>query len=195
MKCCLILITLIFTSYFSLGQRKNKLFVTYGISNALPAYNANGVAGGGGYDGTGSFSVGFRYIAQSKKPITFETGFDYATHKYTRTPAFYPGMDMTPKPEKLELISIPVYANLTFLKYLFINGGALIDFEINKKNSIQKQSGIGFGLGIGGKYDFKRFSIMASPFAQRHAFLAFEKTGTRLSLLDAGVRIGLGYSF
>lgn len=191
----LILIVVIFSNHVSYGQNNHKIFVTYGISNALPAYNHNGVAGGGGYDGTGSFSIGLRYFAKSNKPITFETGLDYATHKYDKSPAFYPGLDMAPKPEKLHLISVPLYANLTFWKYVFVHGGALVDFEINKQNSIQKQSGIGLGLGIGGKYDFKRFSVMVNPFLQRHAILAFEKTGTRLSLLNAGVRIGLGYSF
>ena len=195
MKKFLILVIVIFSNHLSYGQNERKIFITYGISDAVPAYNHNGVAGGGSYDGTGSFSIGLRYLAKSNIPITFETGLDYATYKYNRKPAFYPGLDMSPKPEELHLVSVPVYANLTFLKYAFVNGGALIDFEINKENSIQKQSGIGFGLGIGGKYDFKRFSVMANPFFQRHAFLAFEKTGTRLSLLNAGVRIGLGYSF
>ena len=194
MKNFSIILAFLFVSVNSFGQNKDKFFVTYGISTAFPAYNSSDIAGGGSFDGTGSFSFGFRYIGKSKRPVTLETGLEYSSHKYDRSPAFNPGLDMTPKSEKLKMLSVPVYANVTFFKYLFVNGGGLIDFEINKHNTVQKQSGIGFGFGLGGKYDFKRWSVMVNPFLQRHAFFAFDKTATRQSLLNSGFRIGLGYS-
>ncbi len=42
-----------------------------------------------------------------------------------------------------------------------MNGGPIVDFELNSSEtpSIDKQSGIGLGLGFGGAYNFKHFTI------------------------------------
>ncbi|TDE18168.1 hypothetical protein [Dyadobacter psychrotolerans] len=191
----LILTVLIFSAGFMLtAQAQSKIYATYSYSIAAPVYN-QGVAGGGSFDGKAASSVGLRYLIKNGKVLSLETGLEYGFFNYERGPAFYPGLDMTSKSEKLNLITVPVYANVTFLKYLFVNGGALVDFEVNKKNTIQKQSGLGFGLGIGGKLDLGHFSMMVNPFVQRHALIPFEKLGTRQSLMNAGVRIGVGYAF
>lgn len=190
------ILTFIFTSHALLAQNKGGLFFTYSLSSALPAYNRSGMDGGPGYDGKQSSSIGLRYIVKSNKPVAFETGIEYGNYKFNIESEFYPGTEQTTRSSKAELITIPVYANLTFLKYAFINGGALIDIEINKQNTIQKQSGIGFGLGLGGKYNFNKISIFVNPFLQRHAFLSLEgKNDNRLSLVNPGVRVGMGYTF
>ena len=190
------ILTFIFISHSLFAQNKGGLFFTYSLSSALPAYNRSGMDGGPGYDGKQSSTIGLHYIIKSNKLVAFETGIEYGNYKFTIKPAFYPGIDQTAKPSKAELITIPVYANITFLKYAFINGGALIDIEINKQNTIQNQSGIGFGLGLGGKYNFNKIDIFVNPFLQRHAFISLEeKNDNRLSLINPGVRVGIGYTF
>jgi len=178
----------------SFAQDKNTVYLTYGLSSAVPIYNKD-LIGAGSYDASGSSSFGFRFLPKSKLAVALETGVDYTAVKFTSRPAFYPGLDLTPTPQTMSLITIPIYANLTFLKYAFVNGGALIDFEVNKNNTVQKQTGLGFGLGIGGKYRFKNVTLMVNPFFQRHAYFSSEKNGSRQSLINSGVRVGVGYYF
>ncbi|MCE7042551.1 hypothetical protein [Dyadobacter sp. CY312] len=176
------------------AQNAGKLMATYAYSAALPVYNRN-VVGGADFESKGSSAFGMRYILKSKKAITFETGLEYARHKYVISSNLPPNIPATSREEKVELLSVPVYAHLNFLKYLFVHGGALVDVELNKKNSIDKQSGIGLGLGLGGQINIKRISFVINPFLQRHAFVSFpDDTGTRQSLLNTGVRVGLAYS-
>ena len=178
------------------AQDKNILYLTYGFSNATPIYNKE-LEGTGGYDGKGTSSFGIRLIGKSRKVIAFETGLDFISCKFDMEPAFHPGIDMTPSPEKMSLLSVPVYANLRFLRYFFINGGAFLDFEVSKKNenTVSDQTGIGFGLGLGGRYTFKKMSVILNPFFQRHSYLSLNQSGASQSLINSGFRVGLGYVF
>jgi hypothetical protein len=180
----------------SFAQNSSTLFLTYALSNPEPVYNRS-VDGGAGYRAVASSSFGLRYYAKSSKIITLETGIDYSLYHFKMDYVDFPNIVIPDVQQTAKLISIPVYAHLTFLKYLFLNGGVLIDTEINKQRSdVNKQSGIGFGLGIGLKYNYKRVNIFVNPFLERHAFLGFESAqGTRQSIINPGGRVGLGYSF
>ncbi|MCF0056003.1 hypothetical protein [Dyadobacter sp. CY356] len=179
------------------AQNKNTLFLTYALSNPEPIYNGH-IDGGAGYRPVASNSFGIRYHLKSNKIITLETGIEYSDYKFKLDYVDNPGVVIPDVTQSIKLISIPVYAHLTFLKYLFINGGALIDTEINRKNNdINKQSGIGFGLGAGLKYRFKNVAIFVNPLIERHAFIATGGSdhGSRRSTINAGGRVGIGYSF
>lgn len=179
------------------AQNNNMLFLTYALSHPEPAYNKP-LDGAAGYKAEASSSFGIRYLMKSSKVITLETGIEYSNYHFKLDYVDYPVVTIPYTPKTVKLISIPVYAHLTFLRYIFINGGALIDTEINKKDpDITKQSGIGFGLGAGLKYKFKHISIFVNPFLERHAFISFggSKQGYKQSMLNAGGRAGIGYSF
>ena len=94
------------------------------------------------------------------------------------------------------MLSVPVYANFTFLKCLFANAGLTADFETSHQSDeiVTNQSGIGLGLGIGGKYNFNRMTVFINPFIQMHAIVTFQNEGSG-SLLDQGLKFGIGYSF
>ena len=193
----LLLTLFVLASQLSFGQSKNEFYLTYGISSARPIYGIrNQIDGAPGYSGKGTSSLGFRFLLKSKSPVRLETGADYIRSKFEVKPNLPPLAEQIPHHEEVSLVSIPVYANLKFLKYCFVQGGALADFEVNRESTIQKQSGLGFGLGLGGKYSFKNVSIMINPFLQRHALITFkDKEGSRQSLINAGVRFGVGYQF
>lgn len=196
MKNLLLTLFLLFAQV-SFGQTKNEFYLAYGISNAVPMYGIrNNIDGAPGYSGKGTSSFGFRFLLQSKKAVRLETGADYMTCKFEVSPNLPPGVDETPHTEEVSLISIPIYANLTFLKYCFVQGGVLGDFEISRNATIQKQTGLGFGLGLGGKYAYKNVEFMINPFLQRHALITFkDEQGSRQSLINAAVRFAVGYSF
>ena len=115
------------------AQTKNTVYVTYSFSNATPIYNKH-LDGSSGYDAKGASAFGVRLVTKSSKMIAFETGIDFISCKFNLEPAFHPGIDMTPRLESMRLLSVPVYVNLTFLKYFFINGCALLDIDISKKH-------------------------------------------------------------
>jgi hypothetical protein len=197
MRNIFILCTVLLLNLDSFAQQANTLFFTYTRSNPEPVYNGS-VDGGAGYRPVTSNSFGLRYLMKSTKVITLETGIDYSLYHFKLDYVDNPGIVIPDVKQTIKLFSVPVYAHLTFLKYFFVNGGLLIDSEIKKqKSDIDRQSGIGFGLGIGLKYHYKKANIFVNPFLERHAFWAFRKPaqGTRQSLLNSGGRIGIGYSF
>ncbi|MCF2443185.1 hypothetical protein L0657_04380 [Dyadobacter sp. CY345] len=195
MKNHYVILFLLFSVVSSYGQNVNRLTVNYGIASQVLIQER--LEGAGSHDGKGGNVAGLRYIHGANGKVALETGLEYSRYKFSTTPASYPDIKISPIKENLELISIPIYANFTFAKYMFINGGLIADFQINKKKTdvVDRQSGIGLGVGIGGKYDFKRITFSINPCLQQHAVIPFESARSPQRLLEAGIRFGVGYHF
>ncbi len=177
------------------AQQNHTLFATYSISGSTPLYHKR-LEGGGSYKAATSHSFGVRHIIKGSRMIGLETGLEFARYQFDARVSPLPLPEVYAR-QTVSMISIPVYANLTFMKYLFVNGGLLVDAEFDKqKNSIDKQSGIGFGLGLGARYTHQKLAVFINPFLERHAFVPFQKErGTRQSIINSGIRVGVGYSF
>ena len=173
------------------SQNSNEFRIYYGFSESELLRNQD-------LDGTGSTNLnnfsefGVRYLRQIKNNFSIELGLNYLNveESITSAPADFP----ITRFENIEIISIPIYANYTFWKYLFVNGGPIIDFQISD-NSSDSQAGIGYSLGFGGKYDFDNFLIFINPNYKRHAVMPFEKENYYQKLTELGIQIGLGYKF
>lgn len=151
--------------------------------------------GGPSYHGKGFNGFGIQYSKSLLKWLAFETGFEYMKNKIDIVPGPNPNIDRTPKRESLELMSIPLYLRVDFLRYLFINGGFSLDME-TQNNFSDDQSGIGFALGAGVKYAFKPgITLIVNPLIQQHAFLPFTKEEYQQRLLNSGIKFGIGYTF
>lgn len=177
------------------SQTKNRITVSSGISsNAI--FQSGHLSGGGSNEGKGATAFGIRYTRNLNHSFAFETGLEYSSNKIETTPAFT-GQQMQSTRHNIQMLSVPVYGNYTFLKYLFVNAGAVIDFESNvpEYRSVDNQSGIGFGFGVGGKYTFKKVTILANPFFQNHAVVHFEQKKYQERLAEIGVKFGIGYNF
>jgi hypothetical protein len=196
MKNIVYIIVFVIGIQHSFAQDKNTLYLTYAYSGAMPVNNKR-LEGAPGYDGKAASTFGLRIIARSHNIVSFESGLDFVSASFAVRPAFYPGTEMTPRRETLSLLSVPVYANLRFLKYFFVNGGALLDFDVTNKhgNTVKDKTGLGFGVGIGGRYNLKKISILINPFFQSHGYFSLNQSGTGQSLFNAGGRVGLGYRF
>lgn len=153
--------------------------------------------GTGRYKSNGSASAGINYQLKLTQAFSFETGLEYSRNEISITPAFDPSIDMTPRKTAIEMLTVPVYGNYTFLKHLFINGGLSLDLETNSDRigGVDRQSGIGIGLGFGGKYSMKNIEVYVNPFLRQHAMLPFNKENYQQQLLDFGLRFGLGVNF
>lgn len=187
----ILLICIFFLGLSVSAQKTNEFRIYYGISES--DFLTAPEDGGGSYDNEKLHEFGLRYLRTIFERFQIETGFNYSKSNVKIKPEFM-GMPVQTRYEKLELISIPIFVNYTLWHYAFINGGPLLDFQLSD-NSTDKQSGIGYSLGFGGKYSFKNFLIFINPNFKRHAVISFKKSIGRQHLTEVGIQFGIGYTF
>ena len=178
------------------SQGKNRMTVYSGISsNAL--FRKENLVGAGSDEGKGATVFGIRYLRNLNNSFSIESGLEYSSDKVESSSAFYPGIPRTYTKSTIGMVSIPVYGYYNFLKYLFINAGPTVDLETNRSENraIDPQSGIGYGIGLGGNLRFKKISIVANPFFQKHALIPFSRNVYPQKLAETGVKLGVGYHF
>ena len=152
--------------------------------------------GAAGHSGNGFYIVGLTCQLPLTSRFDVETGLEYVNHTIKISPNLLPGMDDTPYKASSKLVSIPVTLKMDFLKYLFVNGGCLLDIDTKPSRPIHNQTGIGAMLGIGIKYDFKfGGTIFANPYARCHSLVPFFPERYPQRLFDSGVRFGITYDF
>jgi hypothetical protein len=156
--------------------------------------------GNGGKRQTGrkTFLIGTEYKKQLAKWFSLNGGIEYADHEIiTVTGTDYPPFTVSgPVAGHVQLLSMPLYLRIDFLKYFFITSGGVFDLEL--KNTVtNNQSGIGATGGIGVKYDFKnRLSVFIHPYYQLHGVILFNNNNNSPErLLTAGIRTGVSYRF
>lgn len=150
--------------------------------------------GAGSSNNKNSFTFGIRYLRNITDAFCLETGVDFFETKVEITPAFT-GNPVSSREESLKLITIPLYGNYTFGKYFFVNGGFLLDFD-KSKGSMDSQSGIGCGVGLGGKYTLGGFIFYVNTNLKIHsAFIPFEKERYHEKLIESSLQFGIGYRF
>ncbi len=180
-----------------MAQNANRISFFYGFATNDLIISQD-LDGGPSYDGKGSDIFGFSYQRLLNKNLSLETGIEYSKSKIEITPNFYHGIDITPHDLTIEMFTIPIYANFTFLKYFYANAGFLIDFETNRDYPKTKdQSGIGFGAGIGAQYTFQNFTLYLNPMIRYHAVLPLPNADEYhyQHLVETGIKFGLGYNF
>jgi hypothetical protein len=191
MKFLLALI-IILISLECYSQQSNELRTYFGSIDSKLLRNES-LVGGASYDNENSYEFGVKYLRKLTSKLSLETGINYLSTKVKITPSFT-GTTVNSKQENLKLISIPIYANYSFGKYFFLNGGPILDLQ-NSTESFDSQSGIGYGIGLGGKYDFDKFLIYLNPNFKRHSVIPFEKENHHQKLTEFGIQLGVGYKF
>lgn len=185
--CCLLVLV-------SFSQKKSRLSFLYS-----PASNGvdikNGWIGDVGHTGKDAKLFELRYSRSINSFLSLETGLQYA-HNEIETDYFPDGVTRY-KNSEINMVSVPVYCNLAFLKYFFAEAGPTLDFETNHSAtaSITDQSGIGFAFGLGGKYTYKNITLIVNPFFQRHLLLSPGSGDSIEHLWQSGVKFGAGYNF
>lgn len=190
---CLWLTAFLVFSAKSYAQQNNTIAVVYGTGS-------DGLFGGGigsaGYASKGFTLAGVDYIHRFNRLFAIETGLEYSDSELLWDYEDPPNPNFVPQKTRNQLLSIPVYANLTFFRYLFVNGGFSIDLETDHpaQRIGQEQNGIGMFLGAGGKYSFGHVTLFVNPFFQSHNIISFTPNTNR-NLVNAGFKFGAGYSF
>lgn len=176
------------------SQTKNRVSIFYSpASNGLII--PDGWLGDMGYTGKGANLYELRYSRQINTLFSIGTGLEYSDNKIEMD--YFPDGIMHYKESKIKMLSIPIYGDLTIWKYFFVNAGPTIDIELNHLSSASTfdQSGIGFGLGFGGRYTLNNFTVILNPFYQKHLILLSKKGAYHENLYESGIKLGLGYNF
>lgn len=173
------------------GQSKNNLSLVEGTgSNVFGSANFT----------TQPFNMlGINYTRKINNLLYFESGLEYYNntlgynqilHYMPMGPGNYEGLFNVLLKGSIKTISIPVYANFVFFKYLYADIGLNANFEeFNTPIEVSNQPNFwGFGLGIGGKYAFKnKIIVFVNPF--------FKGDISENAVLNYGFKFGLGYEF
>lgn len=186
----LIIIVLLNLKCFS--QQSNEVRTYFGIIDSELLRNDN-LHGGASYNNENSYEFGVKYLRILTPKLSIETGINFMSSTVKIKPTFM-GANVNTYYDYLKMLSIPIYINYSIGKYFFLNGGPILDFQ-NSAKSFDSQSGIGYGIGFGGKYDFDRFLIFFNPNFKRHSVISFEKENYHQKLTEFGIQIGVGYKF
>jgi outer membrane protein with beta-barrel domain len=195
-KCllvCLLLGILALYSAKGSSQQNNSLSVLFGTAGNGIFSDSPGAAG---FDGRGERLYGLNYVRHIAGCFAIETGLEYSVNRLLWD--YEDAYDPTFRPQKvtIHMISVPVYANFTFLKYAYADAGLSVDLQTDHQSDYitRDQSGIGIFLGVGGKYAFNKVLLFVNPFVQVHAIAAFNGPGGG-NLMASGLKFGVGYRF
>lgn len=191
MKLSTLFILLILSIYVS-AQEKGKIGISYTFGEDASVIQLQDIDGGASKSITNFSSVGVAYLKPLQKWLELETGLNYSLYTLEISPA--PMINGTTSYHTLSLIDIPVGVRATFLKYFYVNGGLLLDMDMNTDGGIDSQTGIGVQFGLGAKYDFKfGGSVFIQPSIKWHSLLPFSTQNYHESILESGWKIGVTY--
>lgn len=190
MKFLFPVLLLLFTFNTSQAQTLNEAKLYFGLTQS--SFEGEDLDGGESYDVENAYEVGFKYLLYVTNNLALESGLNYwkAEVKITSSPM----PEQTTRQEVLEITSIPIFANYTFMDYFFIHGGPVMDFQFSD-NDLDTQSGIGVGIGAGAKYHFNDFQVFLNPNLRRFAVIPFEEENYHQKLTSFGIKAGIGYRF
>lgn len=183
------------------SQNSNELRTYYDFVDSELFFGEEGI---GSYENTNSYEIGLRYLRKMSKNFSVETGINF----FKSQVSFISPKTMADEVRKvykladLRLISIPIYANYSFGKYFYINGGPSLDFQIGQGDYRAPRSGLGFSVGAGAKYSFNNFVIYVSPNFKINTLVRFKKercyngqcSGNQ-RLIQRSFQVGVGYKF
>lgn len=157
---------------------------------------------------TGSSSVNMESLSEfglilSKgiaKKLRFNAGVNYTMAQVYYRPAPCPNCGMENRSSYVhnsdfEMVTIPVYLEYTFLKFLYGAVGPVVDFQTSHTNNFTDQSGVGYLVGAGAKYTTNKIVFSVFPHYKRHHVIPFEKTENKYLLEEFGLQFGIAYRF
>jgi uncharacterized metal-binding protein len=195
MKLKLTILTLVLITTQVYSQTKNTLSLMYAPGSGN--INIHSAIGDFGYVEKPSKSFGLSYTRQLNKIVSFETGLRYSQNDIEES-VMSDGGGPGRLHDQLNMVSIPLLAKLTFLKYLYVDMGFDVDFQTNYSDAsiAPSQSGIALEAGVGAKYSYKSIMLFICPYLQYHSLTRFgSNKGQDFELMNTGVKFGLGYNF
>lgn len=93
-----------------------------------------------------------------------------------------------------KMLSFPIYAEYALGKYFFVAAGPIIDLELSNEETYSSQSGVGYLIGLGGRWSTEKFSFSIFPNYKRHGMIPFDNSSKFKHVLqELGVQAGVSY--
>ncbi len=181
------------------GQEKSvaknqKVGITFSSFGENDVIRFNELDGAAFYEGKNFYALGIQYTCSIKNWLALETGLEFAEHDVTIHPVNIPGADLSTREGDFMLITVPVTIKASIFKYLFINGGVILDMDISTNSPIDSQTGLGPIAGVGLQYEFNfGASVFLNPYLRIHSLLPFADVEYHQRVWENGFRFGILY--
>ena len=134
--------------------------------------------------GEAFYDIGLSYTQYWSKNVEFQSGITYSRHRFEKEATLI----------QENLLEIPVGLKINLVKYLFIKGDILLDFNLGSKTTSNTRSGIGFQASAGLQFPFQSgLNVYLSPFYNGRSILPFSDPTNNDPIISAGLRIGMSY--
>lgn len=188
---CLIFSTLITTAQENLKRHTIGISAGFGQGDFIQSTK---VFVSPSYEGKSLSKYGIHY-SYDLNGVVLETGLHYLTQDIQLEFKSSPDGTRIPTviaPHQFKLLSMPVGFRVNFLKYLFFNGAALIDIEV-ENTGVRDQSALGASVGVGANYFFKNnIGIFVNP-QIAHRGLYYFKESSHQKYSESNITFGLAY--
>jgi opacity protein-like surface antigen len=135
------------------------------------------------------YNVNYRYKFSNK--IALVSSLQYQ-HNEVESRSTSPAGETQSYAFDVNNLNIPILANLSFWKYFFVEGGPLLNFEIDSYGP-NSQTGLGFSLGAGAQYDLGKLNFFLKSQNQIQTLIPFNWDGRQDKLITNSLSIGIFY--
>lgn len=205
MKRRLLSISVLFFISFSLHSQDSKqknhssIGISYNFGVIQDSRTSNNARYAGSYDQgyyneKMFYTIGVSYLNPLNSWLDYETGLEYS-RKIGSLKTVFPFDDFIISKANSTLLSLPLTLRANFLRFLYVNGGILMDLDLGGYTPSRYQSGVGYLFGLAAKYDFKfGGSIFINPYFKKRSLVPFSSNEDKLKVDEAGIRVGLNYN-
>ncbi|MEN9445366.1 MAG: hypothetical protein RIS47_2257 [Bacteroidota bacterium] len=144
--------------------------------------------------GKGAVTVGVQYSLPITTYAEIQFGFRYAASDFEIAPSTLDTKSQLTHQGRY--LSIPVLLRFQVLPRTYALAGPLLAFDLTKDPSpyINKQSGLGFHLGLAYEYPYNKLRIGISPFITNYALVPFQSEDKFRQAIQVGASLTFGFS-
>ncbi|EAZ80566.1 outer membrane beta-barrel protein [Algoriphagus machipongonensis] len=198
MKTKLLPFVLLLISFSAIAQSSLEVKGYFGVSGSTVARKVE-LTGASSVEMNSLMELGLLLSKNVGGNFRVTTGINYSFGEVDFSPMICPNCSMDllyVHNYDFKMISVPVYGEYHFWNYLYLAAGPLLDFQRSKDNNFSDQSGLGYLIGLGGKYDANNFSFSIFPNYKRHGAIPFDDSAQYKHILqELGLQFGVGYRF
>lgn len=189
MRRNIVVIFLILSSFSLFSQNLGLLGGSYSLGTSNTMFrNAESFPVNEGIAGAGVFSMGIDYYYPINNWLSAESGLNYAYESFSKkTVDLQNEQGFSTSTINVHLMTIPVGLRASFLKYGFVESGALLD--------LLYEPGIGSYFGFGAQFQSEYgLGLTISPMFKLHSLFPLNFNANSNRILERGIKIGLTYS-